>query len=125
MGTGGVLDVCMCLVCSGVSGYGLGPGSGGVGWCYVCLSRCVDGRSRYLYIMLGGYLHILGAPSVQSCCTLSISASYHVFVYGRYGNCLCVVVGPGFFSTSAAFMRSSARHPAALHGRLAPPPPKW
>ena len=31
-----------------------------------------------------GYLRILGAPSVQSCCTLSISASYHVFVYDRY-----------------------------------------
>ena len=37
---------------------------------------CVDGRSRYLYFMLGGYLRILGAHSVQSCCTLSISASY-------------------------------------------------
>ena len=35
----------------------------------------VDGRSRYLYIVLGGYLRILGTPSVQSCCTLSISAS--------------------------------------------------
>ena len=30
--------------------------------------------------MLGGYLRILGAPIVQSCCT------YHVFVYGR---CIC------------------------------------
>ena len=36
---------------------------------------CVDGRSRYLYIVLGGFLRILGAPSIQSCCTLSISAS--------------------------------------------------
>ena len=39
----------------------------------------VDGRSRYLYIVLGGNLHILGAPSVQS--------------YLR------VVVGPGLVST--------------------------
>ena len=31
-----------------------------------------------LCIVIGGYLHILGAPSVQSCCTLWI------FVYGRY-----------------------------------------
>ena len=45
---------------------------------------CVDGRSRYLCIVLGGYLHIWGAPSVQSCCTLWISAFWHVFVYGRY-----------------------------------------
>ena len=67
-------------------GRGLGPGSGGVGLCYVCVSlcRCVDGRSRHLYIVLGGYLGILGAPRVQSCCTLWISASYSVFVYGRY-----------------------------------------
>ena len=44
-------------------GRGLGQGSGAVGWCYVCV-RCesgfsvVDGRSRYLCIVLGGYLHI-------------------------------------------------------------------
>ena len=31
-----------------------------------------------------GYRHILCAPSVQSCCTLSISASYRVFVCVRY-----------------------------------------
>ena len=36
MGTGGVLDVCLC--------FGLGPGSGGVGWCYVCV-RCESGFS--------------------------------------------------------------------------------
>ena len=62
----------LCFGCSGVGGR-LGPGSGRVLWCYVWI-LCVDGRSRYLYIVLGGYLHILGAPSVQ-CCTLSISAS--------------------------------------------------
>ena len=74
---------------------------------------CVDGRSRNLYSVLGGHLHILGAPSVQSCCTLSISASYHVFVLGRYRKiqtCLCVVVGPGFVSTSPDCMRSNAGH---------------
>ena len=53
---------------------------------------CVDGRSRYLYIVLGGYLCITGAPSVQSCCTLSISASPRVFVCDRSATCLCVVV---------------------------------
>ena len=42
---------------------------------WVCII-CVDDMSRYLYIVLGRYLHIFGAPSVQSCCTLSISASY-------------------------------------------------
>ena len=68
-------SVCLCGVCSHAVVLGLGPGSGMMGWCYVCVS-CVDGRSRYLYIVLGRYLRILGAPSVHSCCTLSISASY-------------------------------------------------
>ena len=59
--------------------------------------------------MLCGYLGILGASSVQSCCTLSKSASYSVFLWhiSQIQTCLCVVVGPGFVSTSTAFMRSS------------------
>ena len=32
---------------------------------------------------------------------------------------LLVVVGPGLVSTSAAFLRSSASHPAGPHGQLA------
>ena len=54
------------------------------GWCYVWI-LCLDGGSWYLCIVLGqgGYLHILGGPSIQSCCTISISASYCVFVCGR------------------------------------------
>ena len=38
VGTGGVLDVCLCFGCGGV-GRGLGPGSGVMGWCYVCVRR--------------------------------------------------------------------------------------
>ena len=34
--------------------------------------------------------------------------------------CLCVVVWPGFVSTSPAFMRSSATHPVGPHDRHAP-----
>ena len=67
---------------------GLGPGSVRMGGhCVSCESvrfLCVYGRSMYLYIVFGGYLRILRTPSVQSCCTLWISASYRVFVYGRY-----------------------------------------
>ena len=44
--------------------------------------------------MLGGYLHILGAPSVQSCCTLSISVSVADIANPD------LFVGPGFVSTS-------------------------
>ena len=58
----------MCFGCGGVGG------SGDVAWAKVWII-CVDGRSRYMYIVLGGYMRILAAPIVQSCCTLSISAS--------------------------------------------------
>ena len=40
VGTGGVLDVCLCFGCGRVGGEwvgGLGPGSGGVVFCYVCV----------------------------------------------------------------------------------------
>ena len=80
VGKGGVLDVCLYFGCGGVGsvdGESVGAltkgGSGGV---VLCLCEvgvwilCVDGRSRYLCIVLGGCLHILGAP----CCTLWISA---------------------------------------------------
>ena len=56
------------------------------GWggvvCVCCESGffCGDGKSSYLCIVLSGYLLILGAPSIQSCCTLSISTSEHVFI---------------------------------------------
>ena len=42
----------------------------------VVLCMCVNSRFRYLCTVLCGYLSILGAPSVQSCCTLSIDLLY-------------------------------------------------
>ena len=46
VGTGGVLGMCLCFGCGGVGGVGgeLGPGSGAVGCCYVCV-RCESGFS--------------------------------------------------------------------------------
>ena len=75
-------------------GRGLGPGSGEVEWCYVwesCESGfCVDGRSRYLYIVLGGYLRILVHPVFNPVAP----RGYRVFVYGRYRKsrlvCVCL-----------------------------------
>ena len=90
VGISGVKDVCLCH--SGVGGaggewiHGFDQGLerwGGVMSVWVWII-CVDGRSIYLYIVIGGYMHILGAPKVQSCCTLFISGSYCVFVCGRY-----------------------------------------
>ena len=45
------------------------------------LCRCQVQVSVYCARRIPAHLR---APNVQSCCTLSISASYHVFVYGRY-----------------------------------------
>ena len=85
--------MCLCLgevmwvVLGGIGGWHV-TGSGRVVCWYVCLfwvwNICVDGRPRNLYIVIGGYLRILCAPGVLSCCTLSIFASYRVFVCGRY-----------------------------------------
>ena len=78
-GNAGVGDGCVVVVVSA----GL--------WVWIIY---VYGRSGYLYIVLGGYLRILGAPRVQSCCTLWIYASQRVFVYGRYCKsrfvCVCL-----------------------------------
>ena len=43
VGTGEVLDVCLCLDCGGVCGEWVdGLDQGLVGWCYVCVS-CESG----------------------------------------------------------------------------------
>ena len=94
----------------------LGPGSGGVEWCYVCVSPdslCRWQVQIYVYCSCRIPAHVR-CTQCQSCCTLWISASYSVFVCGRYRK--CVVVGPGFVSTSPVFMMSSANHPAGPHG---------
>ena len=85
------MDVCLCLGCGWFRwGVGRGLDHSLEGWVVLCLCELgvrilyADGRSRYLYIVFGGYLSILGTPSVQSCCTLWISFSSRVFVYGRY-----------------------------------------
>ena len=79
-----------CRRCGDERGRGFGLGfTNPVGECGTCFcvwaevvwesgwvhwSRVRDG-GVVLCIVLGGDLGILGAPSVQSCCTLSISAS--------------------------------------------------
>ena len=51
------------------------------------------------YLVLGGYLRILCAPSVQSCCTSLIYTSYRVLVCGRYRKSrLCVALCEAFLS---------------------------
>ena len=52
VGTGVVLDVCLCFGGGGVGGEWVWGFDQGLEWC------CVDGRSRYLCIVLDGYLRI-------------------------------------------------------------------
>ena len=54
-------------------------------------------------------LHLMDICFLMSICLWQIS---------QIQTCLYVVVEPGLVSTSLAFMRSSASHPAGPHGRL-------
>ena len=56
-------------------------------------------------------VHLMAICFLPCICLLQIS---------QIQTCLWVVVGPGFVSTSPAFMRTSASHPSGPHGRLAP-----
>ena len=110
-GNRGVLVVCLC--CDGVGGEWVG-GLDQVleGWSYGCVSP--DYLCRWqvqVSVYCAGCKHAhLRCTRVQSCCTLSIAASYHVFVYGRYhkSRIVCVWFGPGFVSTSPVIMRSAS-----------------
>ena len=56
-------------------------------------------------------LHLIDICFLTSICLWQIS---------QIQTCLRVVLGPGLVSTSPAFMRCIASHPAGQHGRLAP-----
>ena len=77
----------------------------------------VDGRSWYLYIVLGRYLRILVFNHVAPY-RYRLPTVYLFMADIANPDLFCVVVGPGFVPTSPAFMRSSASHPAGPHGRL-------
>ena len=89
--TWGVWDVCLCLGCGGMGGVGgklVGAWVllGGVGVRSVCVVR-LD-----YFCKMQVQVSVLGAPSVHSCCTLSISASYRILVCGRYRKARLVCV---------------------------------
>ena len=78
-------------------------------------------ESGYLYIVLEGFLRILGTPTsillhLINICFLPCICLWQM---SKIQTCLCVVVGTGFVSTSPAFIRSSASHLAGSHGQLA------
>ena len=75
------------------------------GWVVLCLCEMwvhilyVDGRSRYRYIVLGGYLGIFMWHHMDICFLICICLWQILQIQNR----LCDVVGPGFVSTSPAF----------------------
>ena len=98
-------------------GRGLGPGSGAVGWCYVCVS--LDSLCRW-QVQVSVYcawripahlrctqcsilLHLMDICFLTCICLWQIS-QIQTFLFK--------VVGPGLVSTSPAFVSSSASHPA-------------
>ena len=90
VGIVGVLDVCLCFGCGGVGGVGwdwVGVWMGGVVLCLcelrVCII-CVDGRSRYLCIVFGGYLYFAPLRSLFGLLSLSEIIELHTL----YAGCL-------------------------------------
>ena len=91
------------------------------GWCYVCVS--LDFPCRWLVQVLcladtcASEVHPVFNPIAPYGHLLS---NMYLFIADIANPRLRDVVGPGFVSTSPAFMRSSASHPAGPPGWLAP-----
>ena len=104
-----------------------GPGSGRVGWGGV-MSVCVVILASLWRWQVQVSVHCARCIPAHLRCTQCSILLYLIDV--GFLTCIClwqmsqiptflgVVVGPGLVSTSPAFMRSSACHPAYPHGRL-------
>ena len=93
--------------------------SGEVGSCYVCVI-CDSGFFCICQVQVSVYCawripaHLRRTQCsilllLIDICFLPCICLWHI---SQIQTCLCLVVGPGFVSTSPAFMRSSASHPA-------------
>ena len=119
--TGGVLDMCLCFGCGGVGGVGgewvgLRPGSGAVGWCYVCV-RCESGFSVYCAWRIPAHLRCTQCSILLHLMDICFLTCICLWRISQIQTCLFKVVGPGLVSTSPAFGSSSASHPAGPHNR--------
>ena len=63
-----------------------------------------------------GYVSVFSLRLCGRCYFLTCICMWQI---SQINTCLRVVVGPGLVSTSPAFMRSIASHPAGQHVRLA------
>ena len=102
----------------------LGPGSGGVWWCYVCVSpdslcRWQFQVSVYCAGRIPAHLRCTQCSILLHLIDIGFLPCIRLWQISQIQSCLCVVVGPGFVSPPPTFRRSSASHPAGPHGRLA------
>ena len=117
----------MYFGCGGVGGVG---GDCGVDWSRVWEGGC--GVMSGFFVEMAGPC-ILVLCSADTCASKVHPVFNHVAPYRYLPPNMClsvadivnpaflgVVVGPGLVSTSPAFMRSSASHPAGPHGWLYP-----
>ena len=105
VGTGGILDVCLCFGCGGV---------GGVGGEWAWTRDWRDGVQVSVYCSIlhcSILFHLMDICFLTCICLLQIS-----HIQTRLFN----VIGPGLVSTSPVFVKSSASHPAGPHERIAP-----
>ena len=134
MGTRGVLDMCLCFGCGGLGGvygvYGVGgewrrdlghgqEGRGGVMSVWVVsltyLCRWQVQVNVYCARRITAHLRCTQCSILLHLIDICFLPCIGMRQISQIQTCLRVVVGPGFVSTSPAFMRSSVS---------APPPPK-
>ena len=115
----------MCLARGGEGVRGLGLGCGGVyrkcvggfeqGLDYLC--RWQVQVSVYCARRISAHLRCTQCSILLHFIDISFLPCICLWHISQIQTCLCVVVGPGFVSTSPAFM-SSTSHPAGPHGWL-------
>ena len=103
---------------------GLGPGSGAVGWCYVCVSldslcRWQVQVSVYCAWQIPAHLRCTQCSILLHLMDICFLTSICLWQLLQIQTCLFKVVRPGLVSTSPAFVNSSASHPAGPHDRHA------
>ena len=126
----------MCFGCGGVGGVG-GEWVGGMGlggWggvmsvCVVSLDYLCRWQAQvsvYCARRIPAHLRCTQCSILLHLIDICFLTCICMWQISQIQTCLCVVVGPGLVSTSPAFMRSIASHPAGPHGRPAPQNGNW